>query len=327
MPRKNTKKSKNYKNTIKGRLFEFVLRRLIERSGFKTNLDRSDLPQLTKNLKKLHGRGGTYAADLIGIFRMPIPFAYPFLLIGEAKNYKSRIGIGEARAFLGAFTDISQYPRIDTRSKVLKFSQIFKSSRFTYIPVMFASNGFNRNAQAFLYAHGVYFVSYENSSIINGIRSKIEEVTNKINYKNLNGREIKNLDSIEKFVKLNSNFKITGYDSAIMELTNSINPIISYIGVIDNKWPIHFLTRRKIALNTALRYAKFSIKNNEIAIKYMGKFSLPSGFLKEYIKIAGGESKILHDLILYLPAEERIIPLYIKLTSEERDLNRKDQQQ
>ena len=112
-----------------------------------------------------------------------------------------------------------------------------------------------------------------------------------------------------------------------MELTNSINPIISYIGVIDNKWPIHFLTRRKIALNTALRYAKFSIKNNEIAIKYMGKFSLPSGFLKEYIKIAGGESKILHDLILYLPAEERIIPLYIKLTSEERDLNRKDQQQ
>ena len=313
-----------YKNIIKGRIFEFILSDLIKRAGFLLN---PDTPQLTKfgKKKKLHGRGGTYAADFIAEFPMTIPFSYPFLLLGEAKYYKKPLGIKEVRSFLGAFIDVSQYVRINTKSRSLfKYSQIFLDKRYTYIPVIFSSGGFVKNAQALMWTHGIYFVSYENSPVIDKIRKKIENLINKINFKAINQKEINKIKSIDDLSSLNSTVKKENFDKVLEELKNLINPIKTYFGILDGTWPIHFLSnlKREIKPATKIKECSFIRKENSLIIKRTthknstkwGSITLPRYFINEYEKMAKKKGKqILNELILFIPKENKVYPYYIRL--------------
>lgn len=321
MARRNTK-IQRYKNIIKGRVFEFVIKKIIEKAGFRTDID---IGQLTKTKKKLHGRGSTYAADFIGLFSFNIPFSYPFLLVGEAKYHKKKIGIGEVRSFLGAYIDVSQYPRINTKSRTLfKYSQIFQEGRYRYIPVIFSRKGFARNAQALMFTHGVNFISYENSFVFQGIEKKIETFLKKIDYKKITNKEIKKMISLESFRELVNYAKREGYEEALNNLFTVLDPIKSYIGLLDNLWPINFLSKNKNPIKplTKIKDCNFKIDSDQIIVKKtthpnstrMGSFSLPPYFLKEYKKEADKKGKeILCELTLYIPLDEKIFPLYIKL--------------
>lgn len=316
-----------YKNIIRGRLFEFILADLIKRAGFTLN---PDIPQLTKfgKKKKLHGRGGTYAADFIAEFPITLPFSYPFLLLGEAKYYKKPLGIKEIRAFLGAFIDVSQYARINTKSRSLfKYSQIFLDKRYNYIPVIFSSGGFVKNAQALMWTHGIYFLSYENSPIIENIRKKIEFLINNINFKEINQIEINKITSIDSLQQIKQSAKKENFDKALKQLKELINPINSYFGILDKIWPVHFLSKLKQGIKPKMKIKKCSFvrDENKLIIKRTtnknstnaGFVTLPKYFLDEYEKIAKKKGQpILKELILFIPIENKVFPYYIEL--EER---------
>ena len=316
------KKTSPYENTIKGRIFEFVLRDLIKKAGF--NLD-VDIDQLVKSKKKrLRGRGSTYDPDFIGEFPIIIPFSYPFLLVGEAKYHKKIIEVKTAREFLGSFIDISQFSRIDTKSKMFKYSQIFHNKRYNYIPVIFSKSGFRRNAQALMWTHGIYFISYENSPIFDEINKKIDAVLKKIDYSSLDKDDIKKLDTLESFKSIKDNARKEGYGISIDNLINLLNPIKSYLGILDRLWPVHFLYKAKSELKPSLktRESKVIIEDNKVIVKRtlhknsqnLGFFTLPKYFLEEYKKIAEKKkTKFMEELLLYINKENKVYPYYINL--------------
>ncbi|MCD6591049.1 MAG: hypothetical protein J7K72_03710 [Candidatus Aenigmarchaeota archaeon] len=315
-------------NIIKGRVFELVLKKLIEKAGFNLNVSTDQLVSYKK--RRIRGRGSTYDLDFIGEFPIIIPFSYPSLLIGEAKYWKKALDLKEAREFLGAFTDISQYPRIDTSSRLPKYSQIFLNKRYSYVPVIFSKSGFHRNAQALLWTHGIYFISYENSTIFQEIIPRIERFLKKINYEMLDRDEMKKLTSLEAFKQLKNTAKKNDFDSALDSLLQVLEPIKSYLGILDRLWPIHFLYKGKRELRPSLktRESSFIIKENQVIVKRtthknstnLGFFTLPKFFFQEYKKIAEKYGKrIFRELILYIPVEGKVFPYYIKL--KERSKN------
>lgn len=316
------KRPSAYENIIKGRIFEFVISKLLEKAGFNLKIDSDQLVKSKK--KRLRGRGSTYDPDFLGEFPIVIPFSYPLLLVGEAKYYKKRLSTEDIRHFLGAFMDVSQFARIDTKSKAFKYSQIFFNKRHSYIPVIFSKSGFQKNAQALMWTHGIYFVSYENSTIFKEICAKIDALLNKIIYKQIKKEDLKKLISLESFKDLNYLAKKENYDLSFEKLTKSISPTQSYFGILDGLWPIHFLTKNKRGIKPSLKIRECSCveKENQIIVKKtrhinsasLGNFSLPEYFLKEYRKISSKiNKKILHELILYIPKENKIFPNYLNL--------------
>ncbi|MFA5856690.1 MAG: hypothetical protein WC867_04995 [Candidatus Pacearchaeota archaeon] len=309
-------------NILKGRIFEFVISKLLEKAGFILNVD-SD--QLTKNKKKrLKGRGSTYDPDFLGEFPITIPFSYPLLLVGEAKYHNKTLKVDDIRHFLGAFLDVSQFARIDTKSKAFKYSQIFFNKRHNYIPVIFSRSGFQRNAQALMWTHGIYFVSYENSAILEDICKKIDILLTKIDFKSLTKEDLKKITSLEKLKEIRYSLKKENYDSVYDKLIKTFSPTKSYFGILDGMWPVHVLTKNKANLRPTLKIKKCSCieNNNQIIIKKstnknstnLGFFALPDYFLKEYRKISEKKNKkILYDLTLYVPQKNKIFPYYIEL--------------
>jgi len=312
------------KNACKGKLFEFIIREWIEQAGFKLN---PDIPQLTQvsSKKRLHGRGGTYDPDFIAEFPITIPFSYPFLLVGEAKNYSHPIQIKQVREFLGAFIDLSQYSRINIKSRSLtKYSQIFNEKRYNYIPVFYSVSGFAKNAQALMWAHGIYFVSYENSVVINDIKKKMDFVLNQIDYGKLTNEDVWKLKEFLDFEKIPQITKKNYYDSNLSKLKNNLKPINSYFGLLDNIWPIHFIVKYKTKIKPFIKIKECSyiINNNQITLKKtlhpnsksFGFFSLPKYFLDEYQKISKKKNKdCLSEILLFVKEKDKIFPQYIKL--------------
>jgi len=309
-----------YENIIKGRLFEFVISRLLEKAGFNLNVESDQLVKSKK--KRLRGRGSTYDPDFLGEFPISIPFSYPVLLVGEAKYYKKILRTDDVRHFLGAFLDISQFARIDTKSKAFKYSQIFFNKRYNYIPVIFSRSGFQRNAQALMWTHGIYFVSYENSPIFKEICTKIDALLNKINYKKVQKEDLQKLISLESFKELKDSARKENYAVAINKLIDLLAPVKSYFGILDNLWPIHFLSKNKREIKPSLKIKSCSYvtKENQIVVKRtthknstkLGFFVLPKYFLKEYKRFTKGKS-ILNNLVLYIPKDDKIFPYYINL--------------
>lgn len=330
-----TKKKKStlatrYKNLFKGILFEIVVERLINKAGFETNRNKLNIKQFTKT-KRLHGRGSTYNPDIVGIFKLPVPFSYPILLIGETKYYKKKVNLKTVREFLGAFIDTSQYPRIETKSRSLtKYEQLFYKERFNYVPVIFSSKGFAKNAQALMYVHGVYFISYENSPMFDVIRKNIEKLLKKINFSKVKSEDLR-LEkgiSLKRLYNMREEIKKEGFDEALSNLINSVEDTNSYIGVLDGLWVINFLSKKKLKPSIKIRRSYIKLLNeNYIQVRntenprshILGGFSLPTFFLQNYVKYSNKKGKeILQDLVLYLERDNRIYPYYVEFSDESR---------
>jgi hypothetical protein len=135
MPRKTTRKKriapgsfKQNESYVKGLLFEVVLKQLVQKSGFSKD---EFLPQANIKSTKLHGRGAPHQIDVLGVFRLGIPFIPPLLLVGEAKNFNRQVTLKEAREFLGMYIDIVQYPRIHTKARSNIRSEEILQPKFT----------------------------------------------------------------------------------------------------------------------------------------------------------------------------------------------------
>ena len=264
---------------------------------------------------------------------MTIPFSYPFLLIGEAKNYSTPVQIKQVREFLGAFIDISQYSRINTKSKYLtKYSQIFNEKRYNYVPVFYSVSGFAKNAQALMWSHGIYFVSYENSVIMDKIKKRMNFVLNQIDYRELKNEDVWNLKELNNFDNIPAYATKKNYNLNLDKLKKVLEPINSYFGLLDNTWPIHFITKSKSKLKPVLKIKEcsFIVSGDQITLKRtlhlksqnLGFFSLPKYFLAEYRKISKKKNgKPLTELLLFIKEKDKIFPQYIKLSPRNKNEN------
>ena len=317
---------------IRGRLYEIAVEELIRKAGFETDkskLRSSGLTQISKRLT-VHGRGSTYNADVVGLFSLPVPFTYPILLIGEMKYHNGKVSIKEAREFLGTYTDLSQYPRVNTKGREWKYSQTFNETRYSYAPVMFSANGFHKNPQALFYTHGIYFISYENSPIFSDIRRNLEGIIKQMKVKKMEKSDLTvfyNAHSLTDLNSLRAEVKKRNFVAKFGELLNLINNLNSYIGVLDNAIIVNVLSDKKLrnpSLIVRESYPKL-LRNNFIQLRntakpnsaILGGFSVPSQFLENYIKHNAKKQKpCFRELVIYIMKEDHLFPVYLKLTEE-----------
>lgn len=309
---------------IKGRFFEMTLKELLVKAGFSDDFESK---QITKNRRRLHGRGATYDADYYGVFRLGIPFINPLMIVVEAKNYNKKVDIATAREFLGAYIDFSQWARVDTKAGGDKRYSVLYSPRFTYCPVFFSIKGFQKPAEGFMFAHGINYVSYENSEIVAEIFKHIEDVLDKINFAQFKNEDFKNFHSIEALSNIRSNLRAEGYSNSLDSLNNYLKKISSLIGVLDGRYPVSILYKNKVSVsrNRPVKIiqrneGKYFLENT--GNRKFGEFSLSKNFLKEYIQYAKKNEildKIFHSVDIVFADKDAIEIRKFKISSNSRN--------
>lgn len=306
---------------IKGLVFEAGVQRLVEKAGF---IKDPSFKQYTYNKAKLHGRGATHQIDLSGVFRLGIPFLNPLFLIGEAKNYKGKVGKAQISQFLGTITDVTQYNRVNTRTGWRNRYKALLTQRVTYCPVFFSRQGFALQAEGMMFAHGINYISYENSPIMDKLSASLESVAETIDLKNFDKRQLKyfkNLDDLSKASQYNIN---EPFRSASKKYIDYVASLESYIGVLDRYYTIHVLSTSTIkpesgVVSLKMENANFQITQNETAI---GDFSLTEKFIENYIKNglrADIKDKLFKQLDLVLKANDTINLIQLIIDEKSRE--------
>jgi hypothetical protein len=319
----SAKKIREYQRIIKGRLFEIVMNELIKKSGFSQD---ETFPQLNVKKTKIFGRGASHQIDIIGVFKLGIPFINPLLLIGEAKNFQSKIGLSAVQSFLGTCIDIFQYSRIRTKfSMDIKRADIFEP-KHTYCPVFFSMKGFARNAENLMFVHGINYFSYENSAIMQEIDQLVGQFLKQIRYNQIKTTDFKFFRELSKLKEIRQEVKKQSYDYHLKNLTDSLIEVSSYVGVLDKRFPIHILTRKKNIPRSSGEVKIDRISDNSLVLKTLnnrqyGQFSLNTSFLDEYLKFAYKRKYLdntLRQIDLIVPQENSITVFNLKISDESR---------
>lgn len=276
------------RSIIKGKLFELVLNELISKAGFLAEINTD---QLTRNKKRLHGRGATYDPDIMGQFAMGIPFVNPIMIIGEAKNYNHQVTLANVREFLGAYIDFSQYERVDTKSYGDKRYSVLYKTRFTYCPIYFSIKGFQKSAEGFMFAHGINHISYKDSDIITKLFERIEDLLDKLTFYRFEKDDFRLFNNLETISNIQQVLRKRGFDNSYNNLISYLARVNSLIGVLDRKYPIHILYEKSISASLFRRVelepkkeGVYILKNN--AGRKFGEFSLSTSFINEYVRYA-----------------------------------------
>lgn len=282
------KQYQGFKSYIKGKLFEKALQTLLVKAGFST--DVSGL-QVTRNQKRLHGRGATYDPDFFKQFSLGIPFVNPLMLVLEAKNYNHRVGLSVVREFLGAFIDISQYARIDTKKGGQKRYDVMFDTRYTYCPVLFSLKGFQRRAEGFMFAHGIDFISYENSEIMAKILVLLNKLLEQLNFSKFQNEDFRLFDDLAQIGNIRDEAKRSDFSGAYSNFEEYLNKVNSLIGVLDFKYPVHILYEHGISASYARDVRLVRKKDNlfileNIVKRKFGEFSFSRTFLRDYVAYA-----------------------------------------
>jgi len=331
MPKKTTRKRRSVlasyqknESYVKGLLFEVVLKELVRKSGFS----QEHLSQANAKDTKLHGRSAVHQIDILGVFRLGIPFINPLLLVGEAKNFKRKVTIKEAREFLGMFVDITQYPRIQTKSRSSIRSEQTLQPRYTYCPVYFSLKGYQESAQHFMYSHGINFFSYENSEIMDHLDKNIHGVLTQIRFQKLNSRDFKTFKDLASMQNIPSDVKKEGFDRNLSRLITYLSSVSSYVGVLDKRFPIHILTRKKNTPKKSGEVKLQFLQRNSFVLKTMsnrqiGQFSLPSMFVSRYISMAKRQNiidNIFRQIDVIVPTEENLFVINFRINEQYRSV-------
>lgn len=311
------------KSYVKGLLFEKTLEKLLIKSGFSTEV--SGL-QITKNQKRLHGRGATYDPDFFKQFSLGIPFVNPLMLILEAKYYNTRVDIRTVREFLGAYIDISQYAHIDTTKGGQKRYNMLFDIRYSYCPVLFSLKGFQKKSEGFMFAHGINFISYENSEIMAKILKFLEGVLEKMDFSKFKDEDFSQFGTLEIVKNIRPELKKAGFDGSYEEFLAYLNTVNSLIGVLDYKYPIHILYERGISASYSRDVCIVQKKENLFILentvkRKFGEFSFSRNFLKKYAQYAqkkGTLDKILMQIDIVQVSKDSIILRKLKINSKSK---------
>lgn len=292
MHKKETYQS--YKSNIKGKIFEATLRALMKKSGFHKNIYTD---QLTKKQERLRGRGSTYDPDILGQFSLGVPFVNPILIIGEAKYHAFPLGMGPVREFLGSYIDFSQFPSLDTtKAKDARYATLYEP-RFNYCPILFSVRGFQLKAQGLMFAHGINFISYENSEIMKRIFELVENLLGTLKLTKFEKGDYKNLKDLETIKDLRDDLKKTSFGHSLTNLLSFISGLDSLIGILDLRFPVHILYTKQARVDLSKEVKIELDKKNKFILKGVsgrkyGEFSISIPFLIEYLKYSRSKNRL-----------------------------------
>lgn len=332
MPRIKRRRKKNltlrrYQQTesyLKGLLFEIVMKELVKKSGFS---QEDYLLQANLQKTKLHGRGAPHQIDILGVFRLGIPFIHPLLLVGEAKNFRYKIGLKEVRAFLGTYIDIIQFSRINTKAPMnVRRNDLFEP-KYTYCPVFFSMKGFKRTAETLMFAHGINYFSYENSAIMEQIEKLVARLLKQVRHNRIVDTDYKQFRELSSLKNLRTDARKETYDAALEKLTRYLSSVSSYVGVLDKRFPIHILTRTKNIPRKPVEVRIERVTEKLLVIKSVknrqyGQFSLTDSFLQDYLTFAAARKQLdqaLRQIDIIVPKENTLLVLNLKIHAESRD--------
>ncbi|MCX8193755.1 MAG: restriction endonuclease [Candidatus Pacearchaeota archaeon] len=305
------------KETLKGRLFEALIKKLVKKAGFF----EFSSEELTRS-KRFHGRGATHQIDIWGEFCFTIPFIYPLNLLGEAKAYKKQVGLGTARNFVGVVKDVSEVYSIDTtKGGISRYSRVGKT-RHTHCPVIFSLNGFSKNAEEYMYAQGIYPITYENNSEIIKIYRKFSGLVNSIEVRNLKVSDKKYFKNLDNLPKISEDAKKKEFNRKYNKLISYLGSINSYLGMLGGKYIVNIITKKDFTkINPSLIYnldysKRFIIKGKR---SNLGEFSLSKQFIKYYLADKNNFSKVFSYMDIFILDKEK--GFIAKLKFSENSIN------
>lgn len=107
-------------NKLKGSLLEFIIRRILQNSGFTTVLPDNFYIYETSGLTMINGKGAAHDADVLMDPPIQMPFMNPYRVNFECKSYSKKIGLDIIRGALGLRYDINDFEIINDRQLLLR---------------------------------------------------------------------------------------------------------------------------------------------------------------------------------------------------------------
>ena len=168
--------------SIKGKLFEFFVYRLLVACGFKPVIPDGLLVYKGGPGLMVQGIGHPHNADVLLSPPIQTPFYYPTRLIVECKCYDDSIGLPQIRNALGLRDDINNFEiitkeilenRKSNRSTRPKFHDM---NRYVYQVAVASIDGFKSTAFPFAKAHKIPLISFAHSSLFEGMRQSISDL-------------------------------------------------------------------------------------------------------------------------------------------------------
>lgn len=168
--------------SVKGKLFEFFVCRLLLSCGFrpvkKDNLLIYDGPAGTM----IQGLGQPHNADVLLEPAFQTPFYFPTRLLVECKCYNDTIGLPVIRSAFGLREDVNGFDIVTKdilrkrQSTRAKSGTYYPMKRYTYQVAVASMSGFKATAFPFAQAHRIPLISFSESSLFNTIKACIDRI-------------------------------------------------------------------------------------------------------------------------------------------------------
>ena len=168
--------------SIKGKLFEYFVFRLLVSCGFKPVIPDGLLVYKGGPGLMVQGIGQPHNADVLLTPPIQTPFYYPTRLLVECKCYDKPIGLPQIRNALGLRDDINNFEIVT--EKILKNRQSVRSAgpkfydmkRYVYQVAVASIDGFKSTAFPFAKAHRIPLISFGSSGLFAGVRKVISDL-------------------------------------------------------------------------------------------------------------------------------------------------------
>ena len=168
--------------SVKGKLFEFFVYKLLMFSGFKSVVPDKLLVFEGPAGTMLQGMGQAHNADVLLEPPFQTPFYFPTRLLVECKCYNDTIGLPVVRNAFGLREDVNNFDIVtedilkNRRSSYTTKTTCYPMKRYTYQVAVASLNGFKSTAIPFAQAHRIPLISFGESMIFDEIRNLIEQV-------------------------------------------------------------------------------------------------------------------------------------------------------
>ncbi len=268
-------------NTLKGKVFEYFLKQLLEGCGFTPVLSDGMIVYDGSAGQMIHGLGQAHNADVLMAPPMQTPFYYNTNLLVECKCYSEPLGLPFVRNVLGLREDINKFdiitPDILNARKNYhgKTPKLFPFNRYTYQVALASISGFTRPAIEFAQVHRIPLISFAEGELFAPLREAIDSIDSS-NFSELDWTDILNgnyndIDEIEYFFDYTEDLKERVRiglleNGTILFLCQYYNNKEAYYS--DNSFTLHWENRTN----------NWTLKNNDLEYH----FELPKEMMMEW---------------------------------------------
>lgn len=245
---------------IRGALLEEAVLFLLHKVGFNVIYRADDSSEPTgirdgHSGLELRGRGTWHQIDALAECELSPAFMYPLRLILEAKFYaKTKIQLGAIRSFFGVEKDISE----NYFTKRVGGDD-FSERRFNYRAAMLSVYGYTSGAVEFAVAHQIFLIEYKNipviAPVIDAIAAFDEDCVTAPGKESIAEVRAVMRSALQlRLMPIDTPTYVTERGLQLINegLAQSVRRIGgSYFGMLQGRWPIHFLTETEISPEAA----------------------------------------------------------------------------